>query len=81
MRRRGPAPAGALVDLGGEHLGQIAPVGHLHPGRLISQGGGLVAHGRQVQITTGGADGRLGRLLGQDGGGGLTGGPHVLTRR
>ncbi len=61
----GPAAGVAVVDLGGEHLGQIGPVGVALAGGHLGQAGGLVAHGGLVQDPTGGADGGLGGSVGE----------------
>ena len=55
----GPAPSGAVVDFGGEDLGEIAEVGAAFAHRDVGEAGGLGADGGQVQLAGGRADGRL----------------------
>ena len=66
----GPPSAVALVDLGGEHLGQIGPMSQAFFGCGVGQRPGLGAHGGQMQHPTGGADGGLGGRFAQGHGGG-----------
>jgi hypothetical protein len=60
----GPAALGALVDLGGQHLGQEAAVGEALAGGIVGDRGGLLGDGGQVQLAAGDPDGGLGGLLG-----------------
>ena len=53
----GAAAAGAVVQLGGQDLGEIGQVGAAFPGSDLGQPGGLVADGGQLQLAGRGADG------------------------
>ena len=55
----GAASFGAVVDLGGQDLGEVAQVGLAFPVGDLGQAGGFGADGRQVQLTCRGADGGL----------------------
>ena len=61
----GPATAVAVVDLGGEHLGQIGPMGEPFFGGRVGQRCGLGAHRGQVQHPAGGTDSGLGGRFAQ----------------
>jgi hypothetical protein len=67
----GLAAGGALVDLGGQHLGQECPVGQALAGGVVGDAGVLGGDGGQVQLTAGDPDRRLGGLFGH--------GLHALT--
>ena len=43
------APLGPVVDFGGQHFGEVAPVGEPVTGGGVGQGGGLGADGGQAQ--------------------------------
>ena len=58
----GPAPFAAVVDLGGEDLGEERQVGLAFAGGDLGQPGGFGADGGQVQLAGGGADARPARL-------------------
>jgi hypothetical protein len=60
----GLAALGALVDLGGQHLGQEATVGEAFAGGVVGDAGRFGGDGRQVQLAAGDPDGRLSGLLG-----------------
>src|SRR5919197_712592 len=60
----GPAACGALVDLGGQHLGQEAAVGEPLAGGVVGDPWALGGDGGQVQLPAGDPDGGLGGLLG-----------------
>jgi hypothetical protein len=55
----GAAPVGALVDLGGQYLGQEGAVGEPFAGGVVGDPGGLGGDGRQVQLAAGDSDGGL----------------------
>ena len=52
----GAAPFGAVVDLGGQHLGEEREVGLPFPEGDLGQAGGFGADGGQVQLAGRGAD-------------------------
>ena len=54
----------AVVDLGGEDLGEEPQVGLAFPHRDLGEPGGLGADGGQVQLAGGGADRGLGGVVG-----------------
>jgi len=56
----GAAAVGALIDLGGQHLGQERAVGAALVGGVIGDLGGLGGDGGQVQLAAGDPDGSLG---------------------
>jgi hypothetical protein len=60
----GLAALGALVDLGGQHLGQERAMGEPLPGGVIGDPRVLGGDGGQVQLAAGDPDGGLGGLLG-----------------
>ena len=59
-----PAPFAPVVDLGGQHLGQVAEVGGVAALRHLGQAHALGAHRRQVELPGGRPDGGLGRRVG-----------------
>jgi len=63
----GAAPGGAVVEFGGQDLGEVGQVGGMVPGGDLGEAGGLVADGGQVQLAGGGADGGLGGGVGYGG--------------
>jgi hypothetical protein len=52
----GPAAAGAVVDLGGQDLGEVAQVRLPFPDRDLSQAGSVGADGRQFELAGGSTD-------------------------
>jgi hypothetical protein len=52
----GPAAAGAIVDLGGQDLGEIAQVGVAFADGDLREPGGVGADGRQLELAGGRAD-------------------------
>jgi hypothetical protein len=58
-----PASFGPVVDLGGEDLGQVAQVARPGARGHLGQSGRLLAHGREVQLLGGGADGGQGSVV------------------
>jgi hypothetical protein len=52
----GTTPFGAVVDLGGQHLGEVAQVGVAFPVGDLGETDSFGAHRRQVQLAGGGAD-------------------------
>ena len=63
----GAAPGGAVVELGGQDLGEVGQVGGVFPGGDLGQPGGLVADGGQLELAGGGADRGLGGGVGHGG--------------
>src|ERR1700751_5457630 len=63
----GAAPGGAVVELGGQDLGEVGQVGGVFPGGDLGQPGGLVADGGQLELAGRGADGGLGGGVGHGG--------------
>ena len=59
LMRRARRRSAAVVDLGGEDLGEVAEVGASFPDGDLGQSGGFGADGGQVQFAGGGADGGL----------------------
>src|SRR6478736_1001802 len=59
LMRRGAAPFGAVVDLGGQDLGQVPQVGVAFPVGELGQADRFGTHGGQVQLACRGADGGL----------------------
>ena len=55
----GAAPGGAVIQFGGQDLGEVAQVGGVVPDGDLGQPGGLVADGGQAQLAGRGADGGL----------------------
>lgn len=64
MQPAGAATVGALIDLGGQHLGQERAVGEAFAGGVIGDPGGFGGDGGQVQLAAGDPDGSLGGRLG-----------------
>ena len=52
----GAAPFGAVVDLGGQDLGEVTQVGLAFPVGDLGEADRLGAHGGQMQFAGGGAD-------------------------
>src|SRR6516162_3952800 len=63
----GPAPGGAVIQLGGQDFGEVGQVGLVFPGGDLGQAGGLVADGEQLEFAGRGADGGLGGGVGHGG--------------
>ncbi len=60
----GAAAVGAVVELGGQDLGEVGQVGGVVAGGDLGQPGGLGADGGQAQLAGGGADRGLGGGIG-----------------
>jgi hypothetical protein len=63
----GAAPGGAVVEFGGEDLGEVGQVGGAFPGGDLGQPGSLVADGGQLELAGGDADRGLGGGVGHGG--------------